>query len=102
MSFASLQSKSGQEFSAKYNVPIDDLSSVIYLKDGKYYRMSSAILHALNDLGGIWKAFFILMVIPRPIRDFFYKLIARNRYRLFGKRANCMIPTKELKAKFLD
>jgi predicted DCC family thiol-disulfide oxidoreductase YuxK len=56
----------------------------------------------LRQFAGAWRLLYALMVIPRPVRDWAYGLVARNRYRLFGRRDACLIPTPELKAKFLD
>ena len=100
--FASLQSKFGQDFCKSHGISVNELTSVIYFKNKKVYQKSSAALHAFNDLGGLWKGFFILLIVPKFIRDFIYDLIAKNRYRFFGKRAECMLPTPELKAKFLE
>ena len=100
--FASLQSQTGQEFCKAQNISLNELTSVIYFKDGKTHIKSSAALHALNDLGGLWRLSFGFMIVPKFIRDFVYDLIAKNRYRLFGKRQECMLPTAENKAKFLE
>lgn len=100
--FASLQSETGKEFCKKYKLSFNKLTSVIYFKQGKVYLKSTAALHVLYDLGGIWQIFFIFMIIPKFIRDFVYDLIAKNRYNLFGKRKECMLPTAQNKAKFLE
>jgi len=65
------------------------------------YTKSTAVLKTMRDLSGAWKILYVLMIIPRPVRDFFYDLVARSRYRMFGKRDACMIPTPELEARFL-
>jgi len=59
------------------------------------------MLHLVKKLDGLWPTLYILMVIPKPIRDFFYKLVANNRYRLLGKKDSCMVPTPELRQRFL-
>ena len=100
--FASLQSQTGQEFCKAQNISLNELTSVIYFKDGKTHIKSSAALHALKDLGGLWQLSFGFIIVPKVIRDFVYDLIAKNRYRLFGKRQECMLPTAENKAKFLE
>ena len=99
--FAALQSAKGQALCQKLNLPLSGFDSIVYLKNGKCFLKSSAALHVLNDLGGFWRLFFGLMLLPKPIRDVLYDLVAQNRYKLFGKRAECMIPTPELKKKFL-
>ena len=79
-----------------------DLSTVLYLKGGRLLTRSSAVLHIFKDLGGWWSLAFAFMVIPRILRDLVYKWVARRRYRWFGERESCMIPTPELRAKFID
>ena len=79
-----------------------ELKSIVYLRSGQKYTKSGAVLRILKDLGGIWQAGWIFWLIPFFIRDFFYGLIARNRYRIFGKKENCRIPTPKEKVRFLD
>jgi predicted DCC family thiol-disulfide oxidoreductase YuxK len=55
----------------------------------------------LRELGGAWKAFYVFILFPAPGRDFLYDLIAKSRYKIFGKRDHCMLPTPELKERFL-
>lgn len=100
--FASLQSDSGQSFLKQFGLPTDDFDSFVYVKGNQYFLKSSAALHVLKELGGLWKLFYFFIIIPRPIRDFVYNLIAKSRYKTFGKSDTCMIPTPELKQRFLD
>lgn len=97
----SLQSESGQKLLKKYDLPVHDYESFVYIKEGQVYLKSSGALHVLKDLGGAWRLCFVLIIIPKPIRDFFYGLIAKNRYSFFGKRTVCMMPTPELQSRFL-
>lgn len=99
--FASLQSETGQEVLRKYNLPIDELTSVIYVQNENVFLRSEAALRIASQLDGIWKLSKILLVFPTPLRDFVYNLVAKNRYRIFGKRDECMLPTAELKSRFL-
>jgi predicted DCC family thiol-disulfide oxidoreductase YuxK len=99
--FAALQSEAGQILLQKYHFPTDKADSVMLLKNGKVYEKSTAVLEIARTLGGFWQVFYIFIVIPPFIRNFFYDLIAKNRYKLFGKKDTCRIPTPELKAKFL-
>lgn len=87
---------------ATFNLPQQEFRSFVYVKNGRFYQRSSAILHVLKDLGGLWKLTAVFLLLPAPVRDFFYNIIARNRYHWFGKRNECMIPTPELKKRFLD
>ncbi len=99
--FAALQSDKGQEILDYFNLPKDDFDSFVFIENNKVYKKSSAALKIANKLGGLWKVSYPLIIIPSFIRDFFYSLIARNRYRLFGKKDACRIPTPEFKQKFL-
>jgi predicted DCC family thiol-disulfide oxidoreductase YuxK len=99
--FAALQSTAGQAILTELNLPLDDYDSFIYISEGKVYTRSTAGLHLLKDLGGIWQLFYALMIFPKPIRDIVYKFIAKTRYSFFGRTDSCMIPTPELKARFL-
>lgn len=99
--FASLQSKSGQALLKKFNLNLTDFDSFVLIMGDKYFLKSSAGLLVLKELEGVWKLFYALIIFPKPIRDFFYGLIAKSRYRIFGKRDTCMIPTEELKERFL-
>lgn len=100
--FASLQSEKGQELLQKFNLPTEDFHSFVFIQGDQYYLRSTAALNVLRVLGGFWKPFYAFIIIPRPIRDFFYRIVAKSRYKLFGKKDSCMIPTPELKERFLD
>ena len=89
-----------QTFLKKFGLESANLNSIVYIKDEKYFLKSSAILYTLRDLGGVWKFFFILIVIPKFIRDFLYNLIAKSRYRIFGKKESCMIPNPKISVRF--
>ncbi|MBS1492428.1 MAG: thiol-disulfide oxidoreductase DCC family protein [Bacteroidetes bacterium] len=99
--FAALQSEKGQEILEYFSLPKDDFDSFVFIENDKVFKKSSAALKIANKLGGIWKIFYPLIVVPKFLRDFFYSLIANNRYKLFGKKDACRIPTPELKQKFL-
>ena len=99
--FASLQSETGQQRLAQFGLANNEFSSFVLIRDGSYYLRSTGVLKMLKELGGIWKLFYVLLFIPRPLRDLLYDGIAKSRYRIFGKRDNCMIPTPELKERFL-
>jgi predicted DCC family thiol-disulfide oxidoreductase YuxK len=100
--FASLQSVSGQNILKQYNLSIDNLESFILIKDNKFYNKSSAGLMVLKELGGWWKLLYAFIIIPKPIRDFIYDLIAKRRYKIFGRSDTCMVPIPELKERFLE
>jgi predicted DCC family thiol-disulfide oxidoreductase YuxK len=100
--FASLQSESGQALLKKFGLPTDDFDSFVFINGDKYFLKSSAGLHVLKELGGVWKLFYVFIIFPRPLRDFVYNIIAKTRYKIFGKRGTCMIPTPRLKQRFLQ
>ena len=100
--FGSLQSPAGQALLKQFHLPLENFHSFVYIKGNKYYLRSSAALHIAKDMGGFWKLFYVFIILPAVVRDFFYNRIANNRYRLFGKQNECMIPTPELKKRFLD
>ena len=87
--FVSLQSASGQSLLKNFGLPTDDFDSVVYIRSDKCFLKSTAILHILKELGGIWKLFYILIIIPNFVRDFIYKIIAKTRYKIFGRHDSC-------------
>lgn len=99
--FASLQSESGQKLLKKHGVP-EDTDSFIFVDGEKYYDRSSAALHVFKHMPGGWKLLYGLIVLPKPIRDAFYQLIAKNRYKWFGRKESCMLPTPDERKRFLD
>ena len=99
--FAALQSEAGQKLVEEYGLNKPGIDSVILIENGRAYTHSTAALKIAQHLGGIYSWASIFLYLPRGLRDFFYKLFARNRYRLFGKKDECMIPTPEVKERFL-
>lgn len=75
-------------------------NTVVYIKGKRHYTESNAALEILSDLGGLWHVTAIFRIIPRFIRDFAYRLVARSRYRIFGKKNACMIPSPTLQKRF--
>lgn len=100
-SFTTYQSIIGQDILLQCGFPTTDQSTVVYVKKGIPYFKSKAVLKILRDLGCCWNLLYILNIIPSFIRDFVYDIIAKNRYRLFGKRESCMVPTSEMMDRFL-
>jgi predicted DCC family thiol-disulfide oxidoreductase YuxK len=87
--FYPLQSAEGNSLLKRYGLPADDFDTVVYIRGGKYYLKSSAILHIMKELGGFWKGFYIFILVPVFIRDFIYTLIAKSRYMIFGRQDSC-------------
>ncbi|WP_339661816.1 DCC1-like thiol-disulfide oxidoreductase family protein [uncultured Polaribacter sp.] len=101
--FAALQSKSGKEIINHLKIDVSKIDSIILYEPGVAYDIkSTAALKIMKDFGGFWFLTQIFGILPISIRDFIYDYIAKNRYQWFGKKESCMIPTPELKAKFLN
>ena len=100
--FAALQSETGRRLLAEAGMPVDALSTVVLYEEGRFYTHSEAALRVWRRLGGAWSWLYALRVVPRSLRDAVYHWVARNRYRWFGRRTACMIPTPGLRARFLD
>ncbi len=100
--FAPLQSEAAHQLLTDYNMPPTDMTSFIFIEDGKVYTQSTAALKVCKHLKGIWPLLYGFIVVPLFVRDGVYKWIAKNRYKWFGKKSECMMPTVELKSKFLN
>lgn len=99
--FASLQSEYGQQVINKFNLHGEYLNTVILVDGDTLYTRSAAVLKIAGIIGGVWGLLAVFLIVPAFIRDIVYNFIARNRYRWFGKKESCRIPTPELKSKFL-
>ncbi len=100
--FASLQSGTGQRLLIEHGINRDSMDSFVLIEDGQAYTESSAALRVARHLGGLWPCLSMGLILPLFIRDPFYRFIAKNRYRWFGKQESCLMPTSELKGRFLD
>ncbi|QTC43121.1 thiol-disulfide oxidoreductase DCC family protein [Bacillus sp. V3] len=98
--FASLQSEIGKRYKELFNIPAST-DSIVLLMNDKVYKESTAALLIASRLKWPWKWFRIFQVIPKPIRDKVYKWIAANRYKWFGRKESCMIPSKEDRDRFI-
>ncbi len=98
---APLQSESAIALLQKFHLPVDALLTVVFIEEEKSYIKSAAVLRSLRYLDGGWKFFTILKIIPAPVSDFMYDFIGRNRYKWFGKFDACIIPSPEIKSRFL-
>jgi predicted DCC family thiol-disulfide oxidoreductase YuxK len=99
--FASLQSNYGQALLKQLDLPTDTFNSFVLYEDGKIFTRSTAALKMFSQLKG-WGWVKIFWIVPKFIRDAVYNLIAKNRYRWFGKKEECWLPTPDLKARFLN
>lgn len=100
--YAALQSEIGQKLVAERGIDNNKIDSIILIEPGlAYYTKSDAALEITKDLGGGWSLLSIFQWIPKVFRNWVYDLVARNRYKWFGRKDQCMVPTPELQAKFL-
>ena len=99
--FASLQSDEGQVLLKKFNLLSDQLYSVIFIYGNRYHQRSRAALEITKRLDGLWPLLYVFILVPPFIRNFIYDWIAKNRYKWFGIRSECMIPTPDMKKRFL-
>lgn len=101
LKFASLQSALGQELLTKYNMS-KDLEGVVFIENNKAYFKSAAAFKIVRYFGGFWRILNVFSILPLFVTDFGYDIIAKNRYRWFGKKDSCMIPSPEIRSRFLD
>jgi len=85
----------------EFNLPVTDFNSVLLIHNNKVYQKSNAALEITRHLRGLWPMLYAFMIIPAFIRNGVYNWIASNRYKWFGKKDACMIPTPELKSRFI-
>jgi predicted DCC family thiol-disulfide oxidoreductase YuxK len=100
--FGSLQSEGAKKILEPFIFPLDELKTIVLLENGKIYLRSRAVLRITSQLSGAWKLSSLLYIFPSFISDAVYNLISKYRYRFFGKRESCMIPTPEMKTKFIE
>ena len=100
--FASLQSDSGKKILLKFGISTSDFDSFVLINDNKYFSKSSASLRVFKELNGLWRLLFVFIIVPPFMRDFIYNIIAKNRYKVFGKRDSCMVPSPAIQNRFLQ
>lgn len=99
--FAPLQSEIGKKLLKEYEIDSTKTDSIILIENNTYFIKSTAILKIAKHLNGLYPLVYGFIVIPKFIRDSVYDFIAKNRYKWFGKQDSCMVPTKEVKSKFI-
>jgi len=100
--FASLQSTYAHELLKSQGITLTEpYDTFLVYAHGKLYDKSDAALYVARNLSGFWRYLSYFKIIPKSVRDFFYSLIARNRYKLFGKKESCMLPSSEVRGRFL-
>ncbi|QJC89895.1 thiol-disulfide oxidoreductase DCC family protein [Bacillus inaquosorum] len=101
ISFTSLQSETGQSLLKKSGLPTDQFDSFVFIEDGRVYTKSTAAIKVFRHLRGPWRLFVLFFAVPKPVRDMIYSFIAKNRYKWFGKKNECMLPSPSIKKRFL-
>ena len=99
--FTSLQSEIAKSLLTAYphTSPLD---SIVLIENEQLFIESTAVLRICRKLDGLWKGLYIFIIVPKPIRDWFYRWFAKHRYRFFGKQNACMLPTPEIRKRFLN
>ena len=100
--FGALQSAAAQRVLDQHHASSPLLDSVVLLEEGRVFNGSTAALRIVRRLRFPWPLAASLLLIPRPLRDWIYAGVARRRYRWFGKREHCMVPTPALRSRFID
>lgn len=100
--FAALQSKAGQKLLEKHGLPTENFDSFVLIDGEKVYRKSSAGLKVYGALPWYWRWTQVFWLVPKFLRDAVYDFVARNRYKWFGKKEACMIPTAKMRSRFLS
>ncbi len=100
--FASLQSEAGQRLLEQYKLDANDLNSFVLIMNNKAYTRSTAALTVARKLKGLSKLLYGFIIVPPLIRNAVYNFIARNRYKWFGRKDECMVPTAALRSRFLN
>ena len=100
--FAALQSEIGQRLMEHAGYTGVRLDSIVFIENGTPFDRSTAVLRIVRHLQRPWPLLALALMIPRPVRDFAYGIVARHRYRWFGREPHCRVPTPSLRARFLD
>jgi predicted DCC family thiol-disulfide oxidoreductase YuxK len=99
--FASLQSDIGQQLLQKHNIP-NTTDSFVLIEENKAYVESTAALKVCSHLTWPWKLINTCIIVPKPLRDRVYRWIAKNRYKWFGKQDSCMLPSQNIRDRFIE
>lgn len=99
--YAPLQGEVGKALTKQYGLPENDMRSFLLIENGRLYSRSTAALKVCRYLTGLWPLCYGLIIVPAFIRNAVYDLIAKNRYKWFGQKEECMVPTPDIRARFL-
>jgi predicted DCC family thiol-disulfide oxidoreductase YuxK len=100
--FASLQSDVGRALLAEHDLPTDELESIVLLEGGECYVKSAAVIRIAAGLGGRYRLLSPFRYVPAAVRDRVYDFVADHRYRWFGKKDRCMVPSGDVESRFLE
>jgi predicted DCC family thiol-disulfide oxidoreductase YuxK len=100
--FASLQSEVGRELLAEHDLPTDELESIVLIEDGESYVKSAAVIRIASDLGGRYRLLSPFRYVPAALRDRVYDFVADHRYRWFGKKDQCLMPSGDMESRFIE
>lgn len=100
--FASIQSAVGQQLLARVGLQVEGLQTLLVIDGERSWQHTAAILRVLHALGWPWRLAWVGWLVPAPLRDALYRWVARNRYRIWGRSATCMLPAPEHRARFLE
>lgn len=99
--FTPMQTELAQQLTDQYGIHNVGIDTFLLIKQGECYIWTEAALEIASELDGYWYLLNIFRIIPRPVRDFFYRLFARNRYALFGRTDQCMVPSADVRSRFI-
>lgn len=102
LTFGSLQGETANKILPSYQIAPEKLSSIIFIHNNKVYTESSAVLEIFRVIGGLWTILYVFKIIPAFLRNGFYRFIAHYRYQWFGKKEECMIPSRKLRQRFVE
>ena len=100
--FAALQSETGRQLLEFHGLPRDSMETIVLIEGNACFTKSTAVLRIAQHLGGLWPLLAVFRIVPRFVRDAVYDFVARHRYKWFGKKPSCMIPSPEEAARFLE
>ena len=100
--FAALQSPLGRTLLARHRLPQDEFQTFVLITEKGHYTRSTAALKVARELSGPWPLLYGFILVPAPIRDLVYRIVARHRYRWFGKRDACLVPSADIRDRFVD
>jgi len=100
--FASLQSELGQQILKQHQLPAQDFKSMVLVRQNKVFLKSNAVLEIAKELSGAWKLLYVFKIVPRFLRDWIYEIISTNRYKWFGRKDQCRVPTADIKNRFVS